>query len=591
MRTIMKLTLATAVGVCFLIGAVWAQEGQATTEDTTAQEGEGQQEDQPQAPDRQVEPVFPAENPNIIFVEGEDAVSTNFNQEPILNYSCSGFRTLQLSRTREVQWGSVFYAEFVFYVEAPGNYELWYGGTPPGPQDEQFPSYSSPFRYVVDGQEPLPGYREDISVAGQYAPSYYWCIVNEVELTRGRHTIRFEVEEKRRYDGKYYFYLDAFFLVRKEGGKRLTGEPLPKVFPSDMDDRSMDYPFRDIEDYLIFIREDPKELQPYIELSLIYTLLGDHLSAIKYLKRAAVLDPDSLDFMLLLAKNRIWKGDVREGLKIYQDLLIKDPDRLDNWLEAGKVAAWTGSYDKSIIFFTGGVANFPDNLDIIVNAGLTYLWSGEERSAQDRFDRAEEIVGEDFDLWISLARTFDVNGYPERAMDVYKKAIRRFPENLETYLLLEETYYNNAMRKEAEQIRELTEKSFLASERLSRYLDIFHEKQGLKQEVIDGYVQRLEGEQDNLALREVLAQTYFWNGLRREAIDEYLNILVNHAFLALRQMDESALDFFEMMDRSYVFLNFAKYFPDRVKRFRGELNTALPAIDPLSRPRRAFRKG
>ena len=42
--------------------------------------------------------VFPVENLDLVFIEGEEAVSTNFSQEPTLNYGSSGFRTLQLSR-------------------------------------------------------------------------------------------------------------------------------------------------------------------------------------------------------------------------------------------------------------------------------------------------------------------------------------------------------------------------------------------------------------------------------------------------------------------------------------------------------------
>ncbi|MCK5199886.1 MAG: hypothetical protein KAR21_16120, partial [Spirochaetales bacterium] len=39
-------------------------------------------------------PVLPQTGSSVIFIEGEDAVATNFNREPILNYSCSGYRTL-----------------------------------------------------------------------------------------------------------------------------------------------------------------------------------------------------------------------------------------------------------------------------------------------------------------------------------------------------------------------------------------------------------------------------------------------------------------------------------------------------------------
>lgn len=123
-----------------------------------------------------IEPVFEQENPNLVFVEGEDAVSTNFALEPILSYSSSGSRTLQLNRTSPLQSGAPFYAEYVLYLETPGEYELWYGGTPAGPKDEFSPSYSSPFRYIIDGGEPVEFYREDIAVVEQYTPSYYWCV-------------------------------------------------------------------------------------------------------------------------------------------------------------------------------------------------------------------------------------------------------------------------------------------------------------------------------------------------------------------------------------------------------------------------------
>ena len=79
-----KNTFFVLLAVFFLVsGLGWAQEG----------EGEALI-----APEQKVEPVFPEENEALIFIEGEDAVSTNFTNEPILNYSCSKFRTLQLNR-------------------------------------------------------------------------------------------------------------------------------------------------------------------------------------------------------------------------------------------------------------------------------------------------------------------------------------------------------------------------------------------------------------------------------------------------------------------------------------------------------------
>jgi hypothetical protein len=74
--------LLTAVTV--LSSPLWAQE--ANGEDQTA---EGAEAEALVAPETKVEPVFPEGNEALIFIEGEDAVSTNFTNEPILNYSCS----------------------------------------------------------------------------------------------------------------------------------------------------------------------------------------------------------------------------------------------------------------------------------------------------------------------------------------------------------------------------------------------------------------------------------------------------------------------------------------------------------------------
>jgi hypothetical protein len=164
-----------------LSSLTWAQE-----EGVEDQLAEGVEEEDLVAPDTKVEPVFPEENEALIFVEGEDAVSTNFTNEPILNYSCSKFRTLQLNRRTGLQGGRSFYATFVLYVEDPGEYELWYGGTPPGPADELLPSYASPFSLSLDGGQPLSVSRESVAVVEQYAPSYYWNYVGDIPLEAGQ---------------------------------------------------------------------------------------------------------------------------------------------------------------------------------------------------------------------------------------------------------------------------------------------------------------------------------------------------------------------------------------------------------------------
>ena len=509
----------------------------------------------PEAVRQRLVPIFPAESSALISIEAEDAVSTNFAKEPTLDYSASGFRTLQLNRYTALSGGDPFLAEFAFFVEEAGTYELWYGGTPPGPREDVFPSYASPFRYHLDGGAAVAVYREDVHVTAGYSPSYYWVRVGNLELTPGIHTLRFTIAEKRRFDGKFIFFLDAIHLVDRPRFDT-DNVPVPDIFPDDLSSTILDAPFRSINDYEYLIGQDPDNATVYIELSLIYSLIGDYNNALKNLSRAALIDPLNPEVQLLSAKNRIWKGDAVEGLRAYERLLQIDPSQVNVWAEAGKVAAWIGKYRDSIQFYRAGSREFPDELNLIVNLGITYLWDNQADQAEVMFDTAARIAFEEISKIPQLGKIYMVNGYPDRSISTYREAIRVYPEHLEFYLKLEEAYTEIGRVEDAEIIHAQIAERFVVSDRLSAYLDTTRIKQSMKNEVIAGYQAQLERDPDNLDLRELLVQTYFWNGLRQRAIDEYLNILTNYAYLAFIEFDSRNADLLSVIDSLYLYRQF-----------------------------------
>ncbi len=524
---------------------------------------------------KKVEAILPRTNPDLIFVEGEDAVSTNFNREPILNYSCSGFRTLQLQQTIDAPEGSSYFADFVFYAEKDGTYELWYGGTPPGNRNELLPSYASPFTLKLDEFDVTDVYREDMHVAENYAPAYYWNYVKDVNLSAGEHRLSFEIPLRRGYDNKYVFYLDNFFLVRKENGKRILHDPLPSVFPKDPDNRSMDKPLASIDEYQILIRDNPEESGNYIELALVYSLVGDYLNALKNLKKALLLEPDDPDIKLLIAKNLIWKGSFYDGIAEYQDLLLIVPEKLDYWIEAGKIAAWVGQYEDSEDFFKKGLEQFPGNLNLLANLGITYLWASDTVNAERVFKQVDTLVGEDIDTLMELAGIFLVNGYPDKAIDTYKKAMAKHPEYLELYFDLENAYRQAGERNKIPALRKQVDSIFIKTPELERRVKIFYNKQSMKEEVLVQYKEDLKNDPDNLVLRKSLAEMYFWNGYKQEAVDEYLNILTNYTYRSLRDTEKEVEPFLELLDKSYVFYNFLKKLPGYLNSSRKELSAAM----------------
>jgi Flp pilus assembly protein TadD len=525
-------------------------------------------------PAGKLEPVFPVENESVVLVEGEDAVSTNFAREAVLNYGCSGFRALQLNRSTGLEGVGSFYSDYVFTVPGAGTWELWYGGTPPGPRDDLYPSYSSPVVVTVDGQRPLQVSRETMAVVENYSPSFYWNLVTSVPLTQGRHRVRFEVTERRRIDGRYLFYLDCFFLVKKEGGKRVLTEPLPAVFPKNLDNRSMNTPFPSIDDMLIRVRDNPGAAEPLVELSLVYTLLGDNLNALKYLNAAALIRSKDPAIILLVAKNRIWKGDTAGGLRAYRELLDADPSRRELWLEAGKVAAWAGRSDESVRFLTDGLAAFPKDLDLMVNLGLTYLWSSRGQEAERLFREALAVAGSDAGRLKDIARIYRVNGYPDRALAAYNAAIAAAPRDLEAHLLLIDALQGMGRTADAEAEQKRIVETYIPSPRLEQLLASFREKQGLKEQVLAEYRQKLDENPDNLVLRQTLAQAYFWNGQKARAIEGYRHILDNHAYLALREAEAKAAPVLGRVDRGLLLAGFFGRVPFLAQQKRASLTAA-----------------
>lgn len=77
----------------------------------------------------------------------------------------------------------------------------------------------------------------------------------------------------------------------------------------------MDHPFRSIEEYQILIRDNPENAGNYVEISMVYSLIGDYLNALKNLRKALLLNPDDPDIKLLIAKILYGKGHFTMDLR------------------------------------------------------------------------------------------------------------------------------------------------------------------------------------------------------------------------------------------------------------------------------------
>lgn len=495
-------------------------------------------------------PEFPPEDPSLVYVEAEDAVMTNFTNQPTLDYGSSGFRTVQLNKGPDTP-GAPFFAEFVVSVESGGEYELWVGGTPPGALSTAASSYVSPLSVVVDDGAAHSLSREEVQVVQQYSlVNYWWKAKASVSLTPGSHTLRFVVDQRRRYDNNYYFSLDAFFLLK--AGATPSVEQAPALFPLDRTNRAIDVDFRTINRYEYLLQSQPKTLSNYLELAKVYSLVGEYQNALKVLAQAQVNVGESPELTLMLAKNRVWSGDWAEGLELYRSYLKAKPDDLSVWSELAKVLAWLGQYSSSFETYRSALQRFPDDLSLRVNYGLTYLWANRVSEGESQLDQAFALAQDDPTKIAALGHVYLVNGYPDKAIETYQRGTGLFPNHLNLYLLLEEGFLNQAQSEKADEVEKRIRRTFQPSARLDAALGRLQKKATLKKVALDSYQELLRAQPDNASLRERLIQAYFWNGDQERAIVETRQLLVNRLFLHVTKLEGELEPTYRVLDLAAV---------------------------------------
>ncbi len=501
------------------------------------------------AQQNRLEPIFPPATPGLVYWEAESAVVTNFARQAILDYSASGQRELQLNTATVLPDQEKYFADYVVRVPESGQWTFWWGGTPPGPQDELAPSYASPFSISVDGGPAIPVYREGINVVSSYSPLLFWNRVKvPLNLTAGIHKIRLEVLAKRRYDGRFFLYLDAFFLHRQ--GYQVPPETQPSVFPKNLNDRSLDTPYLSISDYQYQIHQNPQLLAPYWELAQVYTLLTDYGDALKILAAARLQAPDNPDLILWMAKDNLWAGEVDDALRYYQIYLQRFPKSVQVWAEVAKEMAWLGRYQEALSLYNQGLADNPGNLNLQINKALTLLWAGQGDQGQNLMDQVQQNLGEKRSSWLSAAQIYNVNGYPDHAEAVLNQAISRFPRDVQFRLTLLEILTSNGQTADADRVRQEILADYQPSERLKGLLNAFEEEQGVRQSALEDDRAKLEQNPDNLLLRHTYIDALFWNGKKAEAVKQYQALLVDRLYRKVKEAKNASADTYRQWDEA-----------------------------------------
>jgi len=494
--------------------------------------------------------------PGTIVLEAEAAVSTNFAVEPVLLFGAGENRTLQLSATSLIG-DSPFYADYALFADDAGEFELWYGGSLPGSADTLLPSYGSPFRLVLNDDEGRTIHWEDVATGGVYSAPYRWVRIGPVTLQAGLNRLRIEVTERRRYDATYFLYLDRLVLLpagatpTADGATQADATPAASAAQTAPAAPSVDrLPAPEelvrapeaIEDLLIALRDDPGDIVAYRHLAQLYTLVGDHINALRYLDRATVIAPADPVILQLIARNTIWRGDINGGLAAYWQLLGANPTDPVGFLEAGKIAAWSGFFGASEQFYLAGFNYFPDDLRLRINLGFTYLWSNRENAANEAFQEAESQAQTIADRLL-VVEEYLLNEEPDRAERFLREAITAYPQEIRLRAALYDALLATQQDEAAQTARTAALAAVADDEALTAALDAVLQTYRIRDELIAEYEAAVAAEPRDVARRQSLAQTYFWVGRREEGIREYERLLALQTQEAVRRawQDQSPL--------------------------------------------------
>lgn len=513
---------------------------------------------------------YPRAQNGIVHVEAESAVSSNFSQQATLDYGSSGQRMLQLNQGADLSDNGVYFAEWIFYVEEAGTYRFWFGGTPPGPEELLNPSYVSPFRYTINGKKPVDVYREKVAVVESYSPILYWVDVAELRLEKGINQFRIEVPQRRRYDNRFYFFVDSLLFVRQGldlASVQDTGLRLPK----NPTNRTINNSYRPFSEYEALIQAKPREISHYLTIASVYSLVGDYQGALRFLLRGLLIDPAHPELNLMVAKNRIWKGELAEGLKYFRIYLSTNPGNPDVWAEAAKIAAWNGEYELANDFYQKGLGVHPDNLTLKINRGLTLLWANKVREGNDIVESTVLGISKDSSALLALADIFVSNGYADKAAGIYESVIENFPQLVEAYLLLSDVQLIQGNTDKAKQVLAELRSLSPGDPALDIFLEAFKARQNARNQVIQSYREKLKENPDNPPLRTALVQALFWNGMKVEGLAEYENKFMNEYFRTILNLfrNEQVLftDLADVHELSRVLMNLEQ----ALGRWQGEL--------------------
>ncbi|MFC2061444.1 tetratricopeptide repeat protein [Elusimicrobiota bacterium] len=197
-------------------------------------------------------------------------------------------------------------------------------------------------------------------------------------------------------------------------------------------------------------KENIRDCGEYVELGQDYIEQGELKKAEEVLKKALLMDPESLQAHIELGFCYESRAEYNKAKKLYEKALSMDPERTNEYIKLGQYYQRYGEYEKAEELFAKAISLDPESIEAYSELGQYYCVRREYEKAENMYKKAISLDPTNVWSYHNLGECYKNWKKHEKAENMYKKVISLDPANVWSYYNLGECYKNWKKYEKAE---------------------------------------------------------------------------------------------------------------------------------------------
>lgn len=197
------------------------------------------------------------------------------------------------------------------------------------------------------------------------------------------------------------------------------------------------------------LKKKPKHIPTLHFLGIIYQQLQNYDAAIKYLKIALQLDPNSFEGFYNLGSAFHKKGALNEATDCYRKVIQLNPYFIDAYIKLGNALQSQGQFEEAISCYQNVIKINPNNAELYFDLGVVFQDKGQLDEAISCYQKALGLNLNITSVYNNLGLALQKKGRIDEAIIHYKKVLDLDPHFAEAHYNLGLAFQNMGQTDEA----------------------------------------------------------------------------------------------------------------------------------------------